>query len=120
MPLSRLKSDTTYTVKVDYFEGDKEKSISWSFHTKKNPYTTIEVTKDDETIHIQRDKTYYIYMPPKDCNDQFLSYTYTPSKGLGVKERMIDNNTFKIRVDGKGSVLIKLGNGKKFWVESEG
>jgi hypothetical protein len=117
MPLLRLEFETTYHVEVSYKEDDSTNSLTWEFATKSLPKPYKIVKQPHQRFYLKSGETYYFYIPPQDCNDKFLSYTYTSTHGVKVVERMIDNNTLRLKAKGKGSVTIKLDNGKSFKVE---
>ncbi len=117
MPLSRLEFATTYQVEANYKDGDKSGSLTWEFTTKSLPEPYFVVKKSYQNFQLKSGETYHFYIQPQDCNDKFTSYTYTPTKGVKVQERMIDNNTIKLKVIGEGDVIVKLDNGKSFKVE---
>jgi len=113
MPLSRLKWGTTYHVKAFYQEDVGEiESLEWSFTTRSLPEPYVIVNDDNQNITIKSGETYYLYMPPKDCNDLFKAYNYKYSYGLKIEESIVDNNTMKINVTGEGEVVINTDNGR--------
>jgi hypothetical protein len=114
MPLTRLKWGTTYHVKALYSEDNsKNKLLEWDFNTKSLPEPYFIVKDTNQNYTIKSGETYHFYLPPKDCNDKFNTYTYKYSYGLKVEERMVDNNTMKFKITGSGTVEIKTDNGKK-------
>jgi hypothetical protein len=74
------------------------------------------VTKKEESFSAKSGIMNYFYLPPKDCNDQFSSYRFKTSGSLKVEERLVDNNTIKIKATGSGKVTIYPDNGREFTI----
>jgi type I restriction enzyme S subunit len=56
------------------------------------------------------------YIPPKDCNDLFKSYSYSYSDTLKLEEHMVDNNTIMLKAKGTGNITIVTDNKEEFTV----
>ena len=117
MPLSRLKWGHRYSVRSSYKEDGILRDLDWSFTTKTLPNPNYTVTKNDQKFTVSSAKTYYFYLPPKDCNDRFETYKYKYSSGVKLDIEMVDNNTLKITPYGSGKVDFTLDNDKSFSIE---
>jgi hypothetical protein len=114
MPLTRLKWGKTYHVKAHYHEDEgATKSLTWEFTTTSLPKPNFIVEQTNQNFTLESGKTYYLYLPPQDCNDMFKSYRYEHTYDLKVEDSMIDNNTIKIKATGVGMIEIETDNKKK-------
>ncbi len=114
MPLTRLGWGSSYHVRARYNEDGKSKSIEWGFTTESLPEPYFIVKEAKQNFTLKSDETYHFYLPPKDCNDRFETYSYKYTTGLKIQERIVDNNTIKIKAVGKGIIEINPDHGRSF------
>jgi uncharacterized protein YkwD len=114
MPLKRLEWGSNYHVSVKYSEDGMPNLYEWEFATQSLPEPYFIVNNPNQKFNLKSAETYYFYLPPKNCNDKFSTYTYSYSSNLKVEEKIVDNNTIKIKVTGKGRVEVKPDNGRNF------
>ncbi len=115
MPQDRLKWGSKYTAIVVYMKNNEEKiTKKWSFKTKSLPKPNFTVMKKQNIFNVKSGVEYHFYLPPLHCNDMFTKFKYSITSGLIVEQKMIDNNTIKIRVTGKGTVKVYTENLKEF------
>jgi uncharacterized protein YkwD len=117
MPLTRLEWGHTYSMSAKYSENGKPYSLSWEFTTKSLPEPYFIVEKTNQNFMLKSGETYHFYLPPKDCNDKFTTYRYKYTAGLNVEERIVDNNTIKIKAVGKGVIEINPDHGRSFTLD---
>ena len=116
-PLKRLEWGKKYTAKVAYFdENGTLLHKAWSFQTKTLPGLNFTVRNGKNHFSIPSGSSAFFYLPPKDCNDFFKSYSYRYSDTLKLEEHMVDNNTIMLKAKGTGSIGIFTENGKEFTV----
>jgi len=114
MPLSRLEWGSTYHVNAQYKEDGKPQSIEWDFTTRSLPEPYFIIEESNQNFTLKSGETYHFYLPPKDCNDRFETYTYRYTAGLKIEEGIVDNNTIKIKAIGKGIIEINPDHGRNF------
>lgn len=115
MPLSRLEWGNTYHVSAIYSENEGDNQIKeWDFTTKMLPSPYFVIEASDENFNLKSGETYHFYLPPKDCNDKFDTYTYRYTSSLKIDENIVDNNTIRVKAIGKGTIEINTDHGISF------
>ncbi len=115
MPLTRLEWGSTYHVSAQYHEdGGEPQLIEWDFTTKSLPEPYFIVEEANQNFSLKSGEIYHFYLPPKDCNDKFDTYSYRYTAGLKIEERIVDNNTIKVKAIGKGIIEINPDYGRSF------
>jgi len=117
-PLKRLNYNSKYRVEVKYMVEGEEYEKIWSFTTKKIKYPILKINHTEQTLDVKSDKSYAIYISPRNCNDNFSSYTFEFSNSdvKVLQHNIIDKNTIHLKIQGElGKTLwIKLNNGLRF------
>lgn len=106
-PKNRLEYDSKYTANINYSQAGTNKQISWSFRTKKLNQTLHRITAS-QSIQIQSNQEYALYIVPKNANDILGGIKYEYSAGMSIlKSDFIDQNTYAIKVSGtKGQKIV--------------
>ncbi len=92
-PMNSLSLDSKYSVEFKYTENDEEKSISWSFRTRRYEYKRYEVF-DGGSYDVIDSETYLIHLKHNDCNVSINSWELSGDATL----EYINSDLFKITV----------------------
>jgi hypothetical protein len=98
-PLKRLKYDTEYHASIVYTFQNKKYEKHWSFHTRKPTETLLRIKHAEETITLEKGKSYFLYFVPLDAHDILKDMIFPDEIGLSF----VDNNTLKIDI-GSGDI----------------
>ncbi len=117
-PINRLDWDSRYRVVYDYTEDGTEKHLDWYYKTRKLDYPILKLAQDDATYDVVSGKTYAFYVVPQNCNETGNYYSSYDSSKISMVGNWIDPNTHyvKIKADVGEITTLKLGNGKKFYL----
>jgi hypothetical protein len=116
-PVKRLDWGKKYKAEVVYYEEDGTLlHKAWSFQTKALSGLNFTVSEGKNHFSMPSGTNAFFYVPPKDCNDLFKSYSYSYSDTLKLEERMVDNNTIMLKAKGTGSITIVTDNAEEFTV----
>ncbi len=117
MPLQRLGWGKQYRVRLVYADSvHRKRTLTWEFETRDLDGRVYEVVGEKSEFTVKSGETCFFYLPPRHCNDRFERYRYRYSPTLMIEEEMIDHNTIKLRVKGKGYIEMMPDNGRHFFV----
>lgn len=109
-----FKFNQKYKAVFRYMQKEKTKEISWEFVTS-TPKNRYFVAQDGDSLALEPDIWYDIFIKPDNCNDVVNSYktSYSPIQKPVTKS--IDTNSLQVKISGlKGSkTTITTDNGKK-------
>jgi hypothetical protein len=108
-PLKRLKYDTEYHARVIYTYKKRKYEKRWSFHTRKPLEQLIRISKPQETVILEKGKSYLLYFVPLDAHDVLKDIVFPDDIDLSF----IDNNTLKIKIDSGDIDDFTLRSGKR-------
>lgn len=109
--LDVLEFDTKYNVVFSYLQDGKLKKQSWEFRTKTPQNEYFEVS-GDEILEVEADKTYEIFLRPKNCNDILTKFSYSGDFATKPQIEQSAVNTLSFKTSGlKGSeIILKLND----------
>lgn len=107
LPLKVYKFNKSYRVKLSYLDGSSPKNLEWSFKTK-TPEINYFVANDGESLALENDKFYDIFILPKNCQDvtRQFEYNYQGIKKFDI--RSIDTNLLRVKLSGEKGANFKI------------
>ena len=98
-PIKRLKWNSKYDVTCEYMINKQIYTKKWGFYTK--PLKNNLITVDKQTsFFIKPNKTYIVYVKPENNNETIQNIRYQYPRGVKVNIKLLDTNTFQIKVNG--------------------
>jgi len=116
----RFDWNAKYSAVFNYSEDGKDKTISWSFKTKKLKYPVLKITSQDKTYDLAKNDKIALYFEPNDCtqNRNGISYDPTKIKIIGYEDK--DTMYIEVIGDAGGDFEIKRsGEVYKFHIFTE-
>ena len=101
-PKQRLEWGSAYYATIDYNDNGENSTKKWCFETrslKSRADRFYKITNSDTTIRVVANKTYVIYVVPKDNNDYLGGYSGHRTVD-SVNSGYIDQNTITIKLSG--------------------
>jgi len=108
-PLKRLEYNTVYYAKIVYEYQGKKYEKEWSFHTKEPLEPLFEITKAEETVILERGKSYLLYFVPLDEHDVLKDVVFPDD----IELSFVDNNTLRVYVGSKECDDFTLHSGRR-------
>lgn len=100
-PKQRLNWNQSYQAEIDWLEGGKRHTLSWSFQTEKQPGLVIIPAPAPKTlsVSIRPGQTRTLYFPPAGCQNQPQASisTQTP-QNLRIQTQFIDGETLQVKL----------------------
>jgi len=114
-PKQRLDWDKNYYVKASFDINGSEQTFKWHFKTKALPYPYYKVVSNDDTLNIQPNKDYAVYLVPLNANDTINSLKSEYEGNDKIQIDFIDENTLHIRANGKigDKIILNLSGNRK-------
>ncbi len=108
-PLQRLDWATEYEVYIAYADnGIKRKT--WRFTTKDLAIKTYTIRRSLQINTITPNEPFALYFPPSNGQESAGVFNSTYDTRLTLNIDIIDSNTLKVRVSGKGKTKITFNN----------
>ncbi|NPA04076.1 MAG: CAP domain-containing protein [Epsilonproteobacteria bacterium] len=108
-PLERLEWGKEYKVHFEYLDEEGEHTLEWKFKTRSLPYDYYIITPQTIQVSLVPAKTYALYFPPKDCNDQLGNVRTSYYSGVtNIDLSYLDHNTLLINVTGRAGEVVNL------------
>ena len=98
-PIKRLQWNSKYDVVCKYLIDNQIYIQKWSFYTKPLKNNLITVTHNS-SFFIKANKTYIVYVKPNNNNDTLQNIKYQYPQGIKVNIKLLDTNTFQIKIHG--------------------